>query len=144
MDPVPAVRFPNGRDAKLGRELPPSFSFFLKILENIFLKFPEDVGKRGFSPLSKVDRRGDVFGENVLEVNDDRGNAAEKMEETELEEECPWPELERGEWGSDRASDGGLLAADLGWENVTGEDIGRGIVLWPDGGRGRAALGDTF
>ena len=60
------------------------------MLENIFLKFPEDVGKRGFkSPLlSKVDIRDDVLGEKVLVVKEERGRA-EKREETELEEEWP-------------------------------------------------------
>ena len=138
MDPVPAVRFPNGLEVLLAR-VPPSFSFFLKMFENIFLKLPEDVGKRGLrSPLlSNVDSRGDVLGEKVLEVNEERGRA-EKMEETELEEEWPWPELDRGECGSERASEGGRRPEDFP-PNVTGEDSGRGIVLWPDGGRGRAA-----
>ena len=62
----------------------PSFSFFLKMLENIFLKFPEEVWKRG---LSKLDRRGEVCGEWELAVVKDERGRAEKMEEIELEVE---------------------------------------------------------
>ena len=111
----------------------PSFSFFLKMLENIFLKFPEEVWKRG---LSKLDRRGEVCGEwELVVVKDERGRA-EKREERELAEEWPWPELERGDCGSERGRGGGLRVADIP-PNVTGEDSGRGIALWPDVGRNR-------
>ena len=147
IEPVPCGRFTNRRElttALLSFSLSFSFSFFLKMLENIFLKFPEEVGKRPFSALfSKVDNRGEGFGENVLVVvNDERGNA-EKMEETELEDECPCPELDRGECGSERASEGGLPRAKLP-PNATGEEMGRGMVPCPDGDRRRTGVGDTY
>lgn len=46
-EPTPAERFPKERIEARGL---PSFSFFLKMLVNIFLKLPEEVGNR--DPLS--------------------------------------------------------------------------------------------
>lgn len=134
--PPPAVRFENGR---VDSREPSRPSRFLKSLENMFLMFPEEVGKRGLSilPSKVIDWRGEERGEELV-VKDERGSA-EKREDTELDEEC-W--LDRSELASVRVSDGGRRAADLAVA-TTGEDIGRGITVCPELGLGRAAAGDS-
>lgn len=88
---VPRLAIPNLLSLSFSEVYPPGFSFFLKMLENTFLKLPEYAGKRGLSLFSKPsDRRGDVRGE-VIDVNV-RGRL-EKRDERVLEVE----RLDRGD-----------------------------------------------
>ena len=109
IEPVAAVRFPKPRKGRFGRKdepifanrlsfsfsgkvNPPSFSFFLKMFVNTFLKLPEEVGNRGLSALSKVnDGRLEDLGDGEV-VKDERGRL-EKRDDTELDVE--W--LDRGD-----------------------------------------------